>query len=65
MLCPLSIDGDDGATVGTPRAGFTVTTSTTELTVTGVFAESVTPMQYPFVVVGDTTMEFDVVARPE
>ena len=61
----MSIDGDDGATVGTPSAGFTVTTSTIELTVTGVFAESVTPIQYPFVAVGDTAIELDVDESPE
>ena len=65
MLCPLSIDGEFGAMVGVPRAELTVTESTTEFTVTGVFAESVTPMQYPFVDVGDTASEFDAADSPE
>ena len=63
--CPLSIEGDAGVTVGTVRAPFTVTVSVTEFTVTGVFAESVTPMQYPFVDVGDTASEFDAADSPE
>ena len=51
--------------VGIPSAALTFTVLVTVFTVIGVYAESVMAVQYPFVVVGDTTMEFDVVARPE
>ena len=50
---------------GIPSAALTFTVLVTVFTVAGVFAESVTPMQYPFVVVGDTTIELDVDESPE
>ena len=43
--CPESIEGFEGEIVGIDRAGLTVTTSFAENCVTGVLAESVTPMQ--------------------
>ena len=63
--CPLPIEGDTGESVGVMSALLTVTIFATEFTVTGVFAESVTPMQYPFVDVGDMTSEFDAAESPE
>jgi hypothetical protein len=63
--CPLSIISFGVVGFPATSAELTVTTAAIELTVTGRFAESVTPTQYEFVVVGDIVNEFVVEERPE
>ena len=53
------------ARLGVPRAVFTNTTSFEDNCVSGVVAESVTPMQYEFADVGLTVMLFDVTDTDE
>ena len=67
VLPTFCVDGRVGfeVNVGVPSGVFTNTTSFDDNCVSGVVAESVTPMQYEFVDVGLTVMLFDVADTDE